>query len=117
MRTNVQQNKQLYSEFQKALNRRDWSVSALKRYVKPDVIDHTADPDDLQGLEGVHKRLGSWYASFDDATEINLAMVGEQQMVSVLYRPAPSMPETLWGLPRAEGHHPRHPISAPFIKG
>src|SRR4051812_13901646 len=111
MTATLQQNKDVFSEFQKALNRQDWSVPALARYLKPDVIDHIAAPGDVPGIEGVHQRLTKWRAAFADATEINLAMVGEHDVLSVLYETRARHAGTYMGIPATN-----RPVRIPGIK-
>ena len=99
MNNDVQQNKQVFSDFQKTLNRQDWSLRSLGKYLKPDIVDHTAAPGERPGIEGVHSRMAAWYAAFTDATEINLAMVGERNVLSVLYETRARHVGTFMGIP------------------
>jgi predicted ester cyclase len=85
MSTTVQQNKTTFTEFQRALGRQDWSDATLSQFVAPDVVDHSAAPGARQGLAGLRERLEEWHAAFGDAVEINLASVGQNDELSVLY--------------------------------
>ena len=111
MTATVQQNKDVFSDFQKSLNRQDWSVRAPSRYLKPDVIDRMAPSGDMPGIEFVHRRLTTWRAAFADATEVNLAMVGEKDVLSVLYETRARHAGTYMGIPATN-----RPVRIPGIK-
>jgi len=68
MTSDVARNKAIFSEFQRTLNHSDPSLEVLGRFVKADVIDHTAAPGELQGLEGVQQRMAAWRGAFAAAT-------------------------------------------------
>ncbi len=82
----VAENKAALFRFQREVfNGHDWRVETLSKHLTSDFIDHAAGPGDMPGLEGVQSRFSAWQASFDDAEEVNLAMVGEGDMLAVLY--------------------------------
>lgn len=82
----VEKNKEALLRFQKEVfNGHDWSIETLSRHLTPDFIDHAAFPGDLPGLEGVQSRFSYWQAAFADAEETNVAMVGQGDMLAVLY--------------------------------
>jgi predicted ester cyclase len=82
----VRRNKEALHRFQKEVfNGHDWSIETLSRHLTEDFIDHAAMPGDLPGLEGVKSRFGYWGAAFADAEEDNIEMVGEGDMLAVLY--------------------------------
>jgi len=82
----VQKNKEALYRFQKEVfNGHDWSIETLSRHLTPDFLDHSAFPGDLPGFEGVQSRFTYWQSAFEDAAEENLAMVGEGDMLAVLY--------------------------------
>lgn len=66
-------------------NAQDWRIETLARYLKPDIEDHNEFAGDPPGLEGVQYRFSGWQAAFDDAEEENMAMVGQQDTLAVLY--------------------------------
>jgi predicted ester cyclase len=99
MNNDVGQNKEVFSDFQKALNRQDWSLRTLGKYLKPDIVDHTAAPGERPGIEGVHARITAWHAAFAEAIEIDLAVVGEQNVLSVLYETRARHAGTFMGIP------------------
>jgi predicted ester cyclase len=82
----VQKNKQALHRFQKEVfNGHDWSIETLSKHLTEDFIDHAAMPGDLPGLEGVQSRFTYWNMAFADAEEDNIEMVGEGDMLAVLY--------------------------------
>lgn len=82
----VERNKEALLRFQKEVfNGHDWSIETLSRHLTPDFLDHSAFPGDLPGFEGVQSRFSYWQAAFQDAAEENLAMVGQGDMLAVLY--------------------------------
>ena len=82
----VQQNKEALHRFQKEVfNGYDWSIETLSKHLTEDFVDHAAMPGDLPGLEGVKSRFAYWGAAFADAEEDNIEMVGEGDILAVLY--------------------------------
>lgn len=82
----VKRNKEALLRFQKEVfNGHDWSIETLSKHLTEDFIDHAAMPGDMPGLEGVQSRFSAWQAAFDDAEEENIEMVGENDMLAVLY--------------------------------
>jgi len=82
----VKANKQTLLRFQKEVfNGHDWSVETLGRHLTADFQDHAAMPGDPPGFEGVQLRFSAWAAAFEDSEEDNVAMVGEGDMLAVLY--------------------------------
>lgn len=70
---------------QEVFNGHDWRVETLARHLTPDFVDHAAGPWDKAGLEGVSERFDAWQSAFTNAAEENIAMVGENDMMAVLY--------------------------------
>lgn len=99
MSTHVEQHKEVFAGFRRAVNRHDWSLGVLGKFLKADVVDHTAESGGLQGIEGVQQRLAEWHAAFDEATEIDLATVGEHDVLSVLYETRARHAGTYMGIP------------------
>jgi predicted ester cyclase len=85
-------------------NAQDWRVDTLSRYLKPDIEDHNAFAGDPPGLEGVQYRFAGWQAAFGDAEEENMAMVGEQDTLAVLYHLHATHSGPFMGVP-ATGRH------------
>lgn len=82
----VAENKKVLLRFQKEVfNGNDWSTETLRRNLTDDFVDHAAMPGDPPGLEGVQMRFSAWAAAFEDAEEDNMAMLGEQDLLSVMY--------------------------------
>jgi len=82
----VIRNKQTLRRFQEEVfNGHDWRVETLAKHLTPDFVDHAAGPGDTPGLEGVSERFTIWQSAFDDAMEENMAMVGQEDMLAVLY--------------------------------
>ena len=82
----VHKNKQALLRFQyEVFNGHDWSIETLSKHLTEDFIDHAAMPGDLPGLEGVQSRFSAWQAAFAESEEENQAMVGENDLVAVLY--------------------------------
>ena len=82
----VEKNKEALLRFQKEVfNGHDWSIETLSRHLTSDFLDHSAFPGDLPGFEGVQSRFTYWQAAFEDAAEENLAMIGQGDMMAVLY--------------------------------
>lgn len=80
-------------------NAQDWRVETLARYLKSDIIDHNAFAGDPPGLEGVQYRFAGWQAAFDDSEEENVAMVGEDDTLAVLYHLHASHNGNFMGIP------------------
>jgi predicted ester cyclase len=82
----VAENKKVLLRFQKEVfNGNDWSTETLQRNLTDDFVDHAAMPGDPPGLEGVQMRFSAWAAAFEDAEEENMAMVGEDDLLAVMY--------------------------------
>jgi predicted ester cyclase len=82
----VQRNKEALLRFQKEVfNGHDWSIETLAKHLTADFKDHAAFPGDLPGLEGVQSRFSAWQRAFDDAEEENINIIGEGDMLAVLY--------------------------------
>lgn len=82
----VARNKAALFRFQiEVFNGQDWRVETLAKHLTSDFIDHAAGPRDLPGLEGVQSRFSAWQSAFFAAREENLAIVGEGEMLAVLY--------------------------------
>lgn len=82
----IKNNKAALHRFQnEVFNGHDWSIETLSKHLHPDFIDHAAMPGDLPGLEGVQSRFSAWQAAFEGAAEENVEMVGEGDLLAVLY--------------------------------
>jgi predicted ester cyclase len=82
----VRKNKESLLRFQREVfNGHDWSLETLSRHLTEDFRDHAAMPGDSPGLEGVQARFSYWATAFADAEEENVEMVGEGDLVAVLY--------------------------------
>ncbi len=82
----VKQNKEALLRFQKEVfNGHDWSFETLAKHLHPDFIDHAAMPGDMPGLEGVQSRFAMWASAFEEAMEEDVEMVGQGQVLAVLY--------------------------------
>jgi predicted ester cyclase len=82
----IAENKKVLFRFQKEVfNGNDWSTETLQRNLTDDFIDHAAMPGDPPGLEGVQMRFSAWAAAFEDAEEENMAVLGEQDLLAVMY--------------------------------
>jgi predicted ester cyclase len=82
----VAENKKVLLRFQhEVFNQGDWSTETLTRNLADGFIDHAAMPGDPPGLEGVQMRFSAWAAAFEDAEEENMAMVGEGDLLAVMY--------------------------------
>jgi len=82
----VKRNKEILRSFQKEVfNGHDWSFETLGKHLHPDFIDHAAMPGDMPGLEGVQSRFAAWASAFEDAEEENIEMVGQGDVLAVLY--------------------------------
>jgi predicted ester cyclase len=85
-------------------NAQDWRIDTLARYLKPDIEDHNEFAGDPPGLEGVQYRFSGWQAAFDDAEEENMAMVGEENMLAVLYNLHATHRGPFMGIPATNRH-------------
>jgi steroid delta-isomerase-like uncharacterized protein len=82
----VKENKKVLLRFQKEVfNGSDWSIENLRRHLTEDFIDHAAMVGDPLGFEGVQMRFSAWASAFEDAEEDNIEMVGEDDILAVLY--------------------------------
>ena len=82
----VKENKKALLRFQKGVfNAHDWSIENLSKYLTEDFVDHAAMVGDPPGLEGVKMRFTAWNSAFDDADEDNIEMVGQGDILAVLY--------------------------------
>jgi len=82
----VKENKQVLLRFQREVfNKADWSIENLRRHLTDDFVDHAAMVGDPPGFEGVQMRFAAWASAFEDADEENLEMVGEDDILAVLY--------------------------------
>jgi predicted ester cyclase len=82
----VEKNKEILRRFQQEVfNSHDWSIETLTKFLTPDMIDHAARPGDEPGLEGLRNRFLWWQAAFGAAAETNVQMIGERNILAVLY--------------------------------
>lgn len=82
----VEQNKKTLLRFQsEVFNSSDWSTETLRRNLTDDFVDHAAMPGDPPGLEGVQMRFSAWAGAFEDPMEDNIAIVGEGDLLAVMY--------------------------------
>lgn len=82
----IEHNKKVLLRFQhEVFNGHDWSLETLRRNLTDDFVDHAAMEGDPPGLEGVQMRFAAWAAAFEEALEENAVMVGEQDMIAVMY--------------------------------
>lgn len=82
----VARNKATLFRFQEEVfDGHDWRLETLAKYLTLDFIDHTAGPNAEPGLEGVSHRFAQWHAAFGDAVKENIAVLGEGDMLAVLY--------------------------------
>jgi predicted ester cyclase len=82
----VKENKKVLLRFQKEVfNGADWSIENLRRHLTEDFVDHAAMVGDPPGFEGVQMRFSAWASAFEDADEENIEMVGENDILAVLY--------------------------------
>jgi len=85
-------------------------ASSLKN-LTADFLDHSAFPGDLPGFEGVQSRFTYWQSAFEDAEEENLAMIGQGDMMAVLYNLHAKHAGAYMGIePTQSSDHPRHRI-------
>jgi predicted ester cyclase len=82
----VKDNKKVLLRFQKEVfNGADWSIENLRRHLTEDFVDHAAMVGDPPGFEGVQMRFSAWASAFEQAEEENIEMVGENDILAVLY--------------------------------
>jgi predicted SnoaL-like aldol condensation-catalyzing enzyme len=82
----VEENKKVLLRFQQEVfNANDWSTETLRRNLTDDFVDHAAMPGDPPGLEGVQLRFSAWASAFEDPLEDNIAIVGEGDLLGVMY--------------------------------
>jgi predicted SnoaL-like aldol condensation-catalyzing enzyme len=82
----IEHNKKVLLKFQREVfNGHDWSTETLARNLTEDFVDHAAMPGDPPGFEGVQMRFSGWAAAFEGAEEDNLSMVGEGDLIGVMY--------------------------------
>jgi predicted ester cyclase len=82
----VEKNKETLLRFQhEVFNGNDWSTDTLARNLTPDFVDHAAMPGDPPGFEGVQLRFSGWATAFEEAEEVNEAMVGQGDLLAVMY--------------------------------
>jgi steroid delta-isomerase-like uncharacterized protein len=82
----VKDNKKVLLRFQKEVfNGADWSIENLRRHLTEDFVDHAAMVGDPPGFDGVQMRFSAWASAFADADEDNIEMVGEDDILAVLY--------------------------------
>lgn len=82
----IEKNKQTLFRFQhEVFNGNDWSTETLTRNLTPDFIDHAAMPGDPPGFEGVQMRFSAWASAFEDAEEVNEAVLGQGDLLAVMY--------------------------------
>jgi len=82
----IAENKKVLLRFQKEVfNGHDWSTETLARNLTEDFVDHAAMPGDPPGFEGVQMRFSAWASAFEDPMEDNIAMVGEGDLIGVMY--------------------------------
>ncbi|GAA5179069.1 hypothetical protein GCM10023322_07930 [Rugosimonospora acidiphila] len=82
----IEENKKVLLRFQREVfNASDWSTETLQRNLTDDFIDHAAMQGDPPGLEGVQMRFSAWASAFDEALEENEAIVGQGDLLAVMY--------------------------------
>jgi predicted ester cyclase len=101
----VEKNKAALLGFQKEVfNGHDWRVETLAKHLTLDFVDHATGPWDEKGLKGVSERFSAWQGAFDDAEEDNIAMVGEDDMLAVLYDLHAEHRGEFLGIPASNNH-------------
>lgn len=101
----LEKNKAGLLNFQREVfNGHDWSVETLAKHLTLDFVDHATGPWDEKGLKGVSERFAAWQGAFDDADEDNIAMVGEGDMLAVLYDLHAEHRGDFLGLPASNNH-------------
>ncbi|GGM54538.1 hypothetical protein GCM10012275_27080 [Longimycelium tulufanense] len=82
----IEENKKVLLRFQREVfNANDWSAETLRRNLTEDFVDHAAMPGDPPGLEGVQMRFSAWASAFEDPLEDNIAIIGEGDLLGVMY--------------------------------
>lgn len=82
----IRENKKVLLRFQQEVfNGADWSMETLHRNLTDDFVDHAAMPGDPPGFEGVQMRFAAWASAFEDPMEDNIAIVGEGDLLGVMY--------------------------------
>ncbi len=82
----IEENKKVLLRFQQEVfNANDWSMETLRRNLTDDFVDHAAMPGDPPGLEGVQMRFSAWASAFEEPLEDNIAIVGEGDLLGVMY--------------------------------
>ncbi|OLZ54614.1 hypothetical protein BS329_08845 [Amycolatopsis coloradensis] len=82
----IEENKKVLLRFQKEVfNGHDWSTETLARNLTEDFVDHAAMPGDPPGFEGVQMRFSAWASAFEDPMEDNIAIIGEGDLLGVMY--------------------------------
>jgi predicted SnoaL-like aldol condensation-catalyzing enzyme len=79
-------NKEVLLRFQREVfNAKDWSTETLRRNLTEDFVDHAAMEGDPPGLEGVQLRFSGWASAFEEPLEVNEAILGRGDLMSVMY--------------------------------
>jgi predicted ester cyclase len=60
-------------------------METLRRNLTDDFVDHAAMPGDPPGFEGVQMRFSAWASAFEDPIEDNIAIIGEGDLLGVMY--------------------------------
>jgi predicted SnoaL-like aldol condensation-catalyzing enzyme len=82
----IEENKKVLLRFQREVfNANDWSTETLRRNLTDDFVDHAAMEGDPPGLEGVQMRFSAWASAFEDPIEDNIAIIGEGDLLGVMY--------------------------------
>lgn len=82
----IAENKKVLLRFQREVfNASDWSTETLERNLTDDFVDHAAMPGDPPGIEGVQMRFSYWASAFEDPFEDNIAIIGEGDLLGVMY--------------------------------
>lgn len=82
----IAENKKVLLRFQQEVfNANDWSMETLTRNLTDDFVDHAAMAGDPPGLEGVQMRFSAWASAFEDPLEDNIAIIGEGDLLGVMY--------------------------------
>jgi predicted ester cyclase len=99
----VQRNKEIFRRFQQEVfNAGDFRIEALAKYLSKDFIDHTARPHDPPGLEGVRQRYLDGQSAFSRATETSREVIGEEDLVAILYDTTSTHSGSYMGVPPTE---------------
>lgn len=82
----IEENKKVLLRFQREVfNASDWSMETLRRNLTEDFVDHAAMEGDPPGFEGVQMRFSAWASAFEDPIEDNIAIIGEGDLLGVMY--------------------------------